>query len=213
MRGKTILEMRPLIGHDFYFASSTGDIYSQRGRNGKRPGEGTIYRKSLYPMTCGYLYVCLAVLRDGKPVKPGKTFSVHRLICQAWHGPAPSPNAQVRHLNGHKLDNRPQNLTWGSFNDNWKDKIRHKSGVKLTPGEVIEIREMLTEGYSQATIAKIFSVSGSSIHFIAYGATWRRPEYGLTPEFIQWQRGYLGEGKQPAELVTVTRFERQAVAS
>ena len=112
-----------------------------------------------------------------------------------------------------QLKNIPLNLTWGSFNDNWKDKIRHKSGVKLTPGEVIEIREMLTEGYSQATIAKIFSVSGSSIHFIAYGATWRRPEYGLTPEFIQWQRGYLGEGKQPAELVTVTRFERQAVAS
>lgn len=43
---------------------------------------------------------------------------VHRLVCEAFHGPAPFPRAVVIHLNEDALDNRPENLRWGTQKEN-----------------------------------------------------------------------------------------------
>jgi len=43
---------------------------------------------------------------------------VHRVVCDAFHGPAPFPNAVVIHLNENALDNRPENLKWGTQKEN-----------------------------------------------------------------------------------------------
>ncbi len=43
---------------------------------------------------------------------------VHRLVCEAFHGPAPFERAVVLHLNEDGLDNRPENLRWGTQKEN-----------------------------------------------------------------------------------------------
>lgn len=43
---------------------------------------------------------------------------IHRLICEAFHGPAPFPKAVVIHLDEDALNNRPENLKWGTQKEN-----------------------------------------------------------------------------------------------
>ncbi len=43
---------------------------------------------------------------------------VHRLICEAFHGPAPFPKAIVIHIDEDALNNRPENLKWGTQKEN-----------------------------------------------------------------------------------------------
>lgn len=47
-----------------------------------------------------------------------KTYKVHRLVCEAFHGPAPFEKAVVMHLNENPDDNRPENLQWGTQREN-----------------------------------------------------------------------------------------------
>ena len=48
----------------------------------------------------------------------GKNYKVHRLICEAFHGPPSSEAPIVLHLNEDSLDNRPENLRWGTQKEN-----------------------------------------------------------------------------------------------
>jgi hypothetical protein len=50
---------------------------------------------------------------------------VHRLVCEAFHGPAPEGKPWALHRNGDAGDNRPENLYWGDREDNAQDMIRH----------------------------------------------------------------------------------------
>jgi hypothetical protein len=43
---------------------------------------------------------------------------VHHLVCEAFHGPKPFPRAVVIHINENALDNRPENLRWGTQKEN-----------------------------------------------------------------------------------------------
>lgn len=52
------------------------------------------------------------------------TFLIHRLVCAAFHGPGPE-GQEVRHLNGNPVDNRAENLAWGTRAENVQDMIRH----------------------------------------------------------------------------------------
>lgn len=55
---------------------------------------------------------------------------VHRLVCEAFHGIPPFPDAVVIHLDENAHNNRPENLKWGSQKENLnmpKIKKYHKS--------------------------------------------------------------------------------------
>lgn len=69
----------------------------------------------------------------GNPTKSSKTarhvymgkyaykfgnLKVHRLVCEAFHGPRPSPKHVVIHLNEDATDNRAENLKWGTQKEN-----------------------------------------------------------------------------------------------
>lgn len=54
-----------------------------------------------------------------------KRRSIHRLVCEAFHGPAPADKPWALHRNGDHRDNRAENLYWGSPQDNVDDMIRH----------------------------------------------------------------------------------------
>lgn len=48
----------------------------------------------------------------------GKNYKVHRLICEAFHGPAPYGRDVVLHLDENALNNDPCNLRWGTQKEN-----------------------------------------------------------------------------------------------
>jgi hypothetical protein len=43
---------------------------------------------------------------------------VHRMVCEAFHGPAPIDRPIVIHLNENGTDNRAENLRWGTQKEN-----------------------------------------------------------------------------------------------
>jgi hypothetical protein len=43
---------------------------------------------------------------------------IHRLVCEAFHGLAPFDRAVVLHLDENALNNRPENLRWGTQKEN-----------------------------------------------------------------------------------------------
>ena len=48
----------------------------------------------------------------------GKTYKVHQLVCEAYHGQKPFPTAIVLHLDEDPSNNRPDNLRWGTRKEN-----------------------------------------------------------------------------------------------
>jgi hypothetical protein len=43
---------------------------------------------------------------------------VHQAVCEAFHGPKPFEKAVVIHLDENALNNRPENLKWGTQKEN-----------------------------------------------------------------------------------------------
>lgn len=62
-----------------------------------------------------YRIVMVKRQREGGRQSPRK---VHQLVCEAFHGPKPFPEAVVLHLDEDGLNNRPDNLRWGTQKEN-----------------------------------------------------------------------------------------------
>jgi len=43
---------------------------------------------------------------------------IHRIVCEAFHGLAPFDRAVVLHLDENALNNKPENLRWGTQKEN-----------------------------------------------------------------------------------------------
>lgn len=48
----------------------------------------------------------------------GKTYRIAKMVCEAFHGPAPSEDACVLHKNEDSRDNTETNLIWGTQKEN-----------------------------------------------------------------------------------------------
>ena len=107
-----------------------------------------------------------------------KSVFVHWLVCCAFHGPPPE-GMKALHWNDNPIDNRADNLRWGTNQDNSDDASRNgktRKGVnhprvKLTLSEVEQIKS-LKGSLSERKIAPLFGVSRSTINFIHSGRTW-----------------------------------------
>lgn len=57
---------------------------------------------------------------DGRfiAIVDGKTYKVHRLVAEAFHGPPPFDGAVVMHLDENAANNRASNLRWGTQKEN-----------------------------------------------------------------------------------------------
>jgi len=111
------------------------------------------YKKPIYESNDKDGYKKVRVRLNGSFV----TRRVHRLICEAFHGPPSKETPWALHNNGNNQDNRPENLRWGSPKQNTHDSLRHfkQAGVdyaywnqgnrhklsKLSPEKVRMIRE------------------------------------------------------------------------
>lgn len=126
---------KPIPSIEGYEASSLGRI-----RNSKT----MLVRKLCVGRRWGYPLVGIST--NGKQ----KTFKVHRLVCETFHGPPPEGKNDTAHNDGNRTNNTPENLRWASRGENMADAIRHgtvfaargskNSNAKLTEADVIDIR-------------------------------------------------------------------------
>lgn len=107
-------QFTPIPGWPDYAASSDGRIWAV-GTNWRGYGAREL---AAHPDRHGYLGVRLT--SSGRRTK----FKVHRLICETFHGPRPE-GRQARHLDGDKLNNRAENLAWGTVAENAADRTAH----------------------------------------------------------------------------------------
>lgn len=106
----TTEEWRPIPSCPGYFASSEGRIASNLRGRGLRVLVGGLRGP----------YRGLIVCPGG--TRLSRTF--HALVAEAFHGPRPA-GMEVRHLDGDHLNNRPENLRYGTKAENAMDRLRH----------------------------------------------------------------------------------------
>jgi hypothetical protein len=63
----------------------------------------------------------------------GRSFKVHQAVCEAFHGAKPFPSAVVIHADENGLNNRAENLRWGTQKENlnaegFKEYCRSRTG-------------------------------------------------------------------------------------
>lgn len=159
--------MRPAPQTDGkYMVSSQGEMFAILDDGALKPIKGV-------PNMWGYLMVGIDRVKRGKKVR------VHRLVCEAFNGPPPQGMNEVAHINGIPHDNRASNLRWTSRKQNEADKVRHGTkasgsrhgSAKLTPNEVLEIREDKISTHE--SLARKFRVSMQAISDIRNFKTWR----------------------------------------
>ena len=130
--------------------------------------------KSQYISSTGYYMVSFSYNNKSKPQR------VHRLIASTF---IDNPNNYrfINHIDGDKLNNSIDNLEWCTHSQNMKHAFEtgliNNTGIengmsKLNEENVIQIKVMLRNGYSQQKIADKFNVSRSCILKINLGKTW-----------------------------------------
>ncbi|WP_395704898.1 NUMOD4 motif-containing HNH endonuclease [Rhodococcus ruber] len=120
MSGET---WKPVEGHDGYEVSSLGRVRSkprviQRHDGFTQSTPGAMLKQNRTGRGRDYLIVHLY---SGGKRRPRK---VHQLVLEAFVGVRPEGH-EVRHVNGNSMDNRVENLAYGTHSENVRDVIRH----------------------------------------------------------------------------------------
>lgn len=103
----------------------------------------------------------------------------HIVIAATFLPPRPTPDHEVRHLDGDKANCQAANLEWGTHEENEADKDRHGTrlrgervgGAKLGEAAVRAIRERA--GEPQQDLADEFGCTFSNISAIQLRKSWR----------------------------------------
>lgn len=103
------------------------------------------------------------------------------MVCEAVHGPAPSPHHEAAHTCGRGSSGciNPNHLRWATPTENQADKIEHGTSnrgercaaSRLTEDDVIEIRRLKGK-MTQKEIAEIFGVNYITVGDIHNSRTW-----------------------------------------
>jgi hypothetical protein len=137
-----------------------------------------------------YENLYLAVVLNNPETGVKRPFPVHRLVCEAFHGPEPTAGSHAAHNDGNRFRNVKDNVRWATPRENSHDRYLHgtdavgsKNGfAKLTEAIVIAILRRIASGAWSATIAREFAVSESTIDALKRGKSWRH-----VPRPTPWQ--------------------------
>ena len=105
----------------------------------------------------------------------------HIYLCTLVHGVKPSPKHEVEHICGNHLCMNPQHLAWATHKDNCARRTDHGTQligekhnmVKLTEGQVWDIRHAAPVRGIGRELAKYYGVSPSTISLIRKGKLWK----------------------------------------
>lgn len=117
----------------------------------------------------GYRHVAV---RDDQGKRRRK---LHVLVALAFHGPRP-PGLVIRHLNGDKTDNRPDNLAYGTHRQNAGDSLRLKQYGRdrvLTETAVRWMRVYAAMGYGPLVLGRVFGVHWTTAGDAIRRVTWQ----------------------------------------
>lgn len=164
------MRQKELPNYPGYYAREDGEIISTR------LGYARVLPKRLHN---GYYRVNV---RDGNTPAKNHPEPVHKLMLLAFVGERPDGYV-CRHLNGNALDNNINNLCWGTPKENAHDAMKHGTAVCLRKGEraiaaklsqedVLTIKKLYKEGFTQTKIAKMYPVTQRHISDIVNGKTW-----------------------------------------
>lgn len=125
-----------------------------------------------------YSYIKVHLTAEGE--RPKKKF-VHRLILETFKGPPPDKESQLCcHLDGNPLNNKIENLYWGSYKKNAADRDRHgntcrgerSSVAVLKDKDVLNIVDLLARGESIVSIVKKTGINDRTVRDVVSGRTW-----------------------------------------
>jgi hypothetical protein len=110
-----------------------------------------------------------------------KSITVHTLLLKTFVGPRPEAH-EALHINGNRLDNRLENLRWGTRKENVADAIRHGTATIGTKNKQAKFDEQRLKecwhlkqiGMQAKEIAKHFNVCVTTIHRIFSNKTYRK---------------------------------------
>jgi hypothetical protein len=163
------VEIRPIADYDHYYVTADGRVISDHPFFRKKRGPKFL---KLTPGGSGYLIAPLTRKYTGAPV--------HVLVAEAFHGPKPGPEYVVMHLNHNRLDNRAENLQWGTWSENSRATVEAGRRPKpssprrfLTPEIVRDIKRRLRAGEKQYRIAADYGFPHQTISSIKTGKAWK----------------------------------------
>lgn len=157
----TLVEWRDIPSLPGYQASSDGQI---KGPSGRILSQRRAYK--------GRLVVNTSRAGDHK---------VHQLVCEAFHGPKPSPRHHVAHRDGDKDNNTEENLRWATPEQNLADaerlgeyKIRTR---KLSLDIARKIRGDHASGeYTNGQLAEKYGTTWDRISLVINNRIWVEPD-------------------------------------
>jgi hypothetical protein len=128
------------------------------------------------------------------------------LMLESFVSPRPYPKAEARHLNDQSLDDRLENLDWGSRLQNARDAVLNErltivnrrgtsnGSAKLTEADVLAIlAEYAAGGVTRQELAEQYGVAESTISHIICGGSWQHVQ----------RPGLTGKGELTAEAIPI----------
>lgn len=152
---------KEIPGFSGYYADLDGNIWST-AHSKPRILHGTDCR--------GYFLVSVRGSNGRAYCKP-----IHKLVILAYAGLAPTKDMVCRHLDGDSHNNKPNNLKWGTHEENCADRTKHGrrwGHTKLTEEQVLEIKA-LKGVVSRNRLAAMYKVGSSTISSILEGKSWQ----------------------------------------
>lgn len=170
------IDYRPIYGIEHYRIGDDGRAWSclLPGSKGRKRGEWRLLAANRNSPK-GYLFLRLSIA--GREVNR----YLHRLVLEAFDGPCP-PDHECLHRDGNRLNNRRDNLRWGTRRENSADTAAHGRTLrgeknlqaKLRESDVHLIHEIKrdTPGATFVDIGILLGVSADAVRSAYYGKNW-----------------------------------------
>ena len=172
-----------------------------------KPGESRW--KKVTTVRGGYLRTSFQFDRDGNTRRndEGKVlsqyFELHRLVCEAFHGPPPKAY-DAHHINEVKSDNRPENLEWRSRSENMK--ASYEGGFNTAANEKATY-QYTTRGEFTGKVYKSASEAARSARGVVSGVT--SCCKGNKLSYMEFEWSYLAPAEYAKERVVMQARARE----